>query len=153
MTRDDFARLIEIYGANEARWPDHSRAAAQSFVEAHSRDAEQLLDGARKIDAALESARIEPGTDILKARIMSSLGHQDDAPINIQPPARGFGYKVIAAMMAISFMMGFAGSNLLNQAAAPDETISLVAENEWETLASDYGMDDVLSWVNDSPAP
>jgi len=153
MTRDEFAQLIELYGADENRWPDNRRSDAQSFAKEHSADARQLLDDARNIDEALERARLEPGTDILKARIMNSLGQQDDRPAPVQQAARGFGYKAIAAMMAISFMMGFAGSNLLGGSAEQDETILLTAENEWETLASDYGMEDIVVWVNEGPAP
>lgn len=57
MTLAEFSRLLDVYGADRARWPAAARAAAAHLV---SRDAEarQLLAESEALDRVLQSAPV-----------------------------------------------------------------------------------------------
>lgn len=157
MKYEDFRDLIDTYGANQRRWPEHMRAPARAFIKAKPELTTNLLHNAQELDNHIESARIQPGTDILKARILSGLKlRQEDIiipePVVQHKSTRGFGFGSMAAMMALSFMFGLAGANAWNSDISETPTI-LTAENEWEDLAQEYEFDDIYEWVSTNPAP
>ena len=154
MTQDEFIILVDTYGANTQRWPEDSRSEALAFVENHADIANPLLLEAKKLDEALDAVKITPGTDMLKARILQAV---NELPSN-QPaqaatqPTSGLKYRAVAAMMAISFVLGFAGANIL-QSENTDTNGTFMVDNEWEELAGEYGMSDVYEWVGQDALP
>lgn len=156
LSRDDFKTLVETYGAKDARWPEEHRQAMIAWRADNEADAETILASERDLDVALDSIRMEPGTDMLKARILSQLPKAE--PAALPQPAnsniRTFGQKAVAAMMLLAFTVGFAGASILKMPGT-DEAVpqTLTAESEWEDIATDYGMDDIYEWVEASPAP
>ena len=154
MTQDEFIILVDTYGANTQSWPEDSKSEALAFVENNADIAKPLLLEARKLDEALDVAKITPGTDMLKARILLAV---NELPSN-QPaqaasqPTSGLKYRAVATMMAISFVLGFAGANIL-QSENTDTNGSFMVDNEWEELADEYGMSDVYEWVGQDALP
>jgi hypothetical protein len=72
MTLERFAELVEIYGAEPRRWPQRERQEAMLFAREHADDAERILAGARKLDAALDRYVVPaPGATLIRA-IMES---------------------------------------------------------------------------------
>lgn len=156
MTHEDFSKFVETFGANIARWPEDIQLSARAFIEANPHIAESMLGEAAAFDAALEDARLSPGTDMLKARILKAAQAQsvEQAPAAEAPSNRkGFGYRAVAAMVLASFALGFAGANLT---APVTEEISeaeyLAANSEWQTLAEEIGISEIYEWVDKSPA-
>lgn len=160
MTLNDFKTLVETYGARSARWPDDQRDIALAFMQNQKADCESVLQAERGLDDLLEGARLSPGTDILKARIMSSIetepSQADDLPQTRGRVIRGFGHKAMAALMLLSFTLGFGGASVLKlpaQNEGPDNYIASEATsdndtNEWAELADDYGLGDIYDWVD-----
>ncbi len=163
MRIEEFENFIDLYGANFDIWPDP--AAAKRFAMDNAELTEKLLAEAREIDAALEQVRVTPGTDMLKARILSEIDRENvsaEVPANSNKP--GLGYKAAAAAMMMSFVLGFAGANMMPAPDASDDfvltaedellsddDIVLTADAEWESFAEDYGFDDIYDWVNPAP--
>jgi len=148
-SKDDFKRLIETYGSDIDRWPAAFQDPARAMMNSDATFTKPLMAEAVKLDEALASARLTPGTDMLKARILNGLESQPSRgmdQIANDRAARGMKYHTVAAMMVMSFVLGFAGSNFLQP--NPAETGSSVfVENDWEELANEYGMSDVYEWV------
>ncbi len=151
MTRDDFIKIVETYGVNPGRWPQDQRAQAKKFMNAHPDEAAIIMDADHNLDHALETARLTPGTDMLKARIKSAA--QSTPQTHIPNPAssrRGFGYRAMAAMVLAAFSLGFAGANLMNSAepeTITQDTTYQLADNNWEDIAEDYGFSEIYEWV------
>ncbi len=152
MTLIEFTELVETYGADSARWPDDLREAASLFMQANKADCDAILVDEARLDSLLEGARLNPGTDMLKARILSSI----EAPVaqstsTETAPARGrvfsFGHKAIAAMMLLSFSLGFAGASVLKLPGQDNITDDYVT-TEWAELADDYDLGDIYDWVD-----
>ncbi len=158
MTQEDFTRLVETYGAKESRWPDEYRAQMQAFAADNAEAAKAVLEDEALLDTALDSVRAAPGTDMLKARILNNLpqhtaANQPEAP---RSKFSMFGQKAVAALMLLAFTVGFTGASFLKLPGSGDDAGAVYASNEWEELATDYGMDDIFEWVGvpeDSPAP
>lgn len=156
MTQDEFKNLIETYGSSEARWPEDYKAEMLGFVKTHPTDAQNILDAERSLDLALDSVRLEPGIDMLKARILSSLPKEDIKPLPVAANDRSFGQKAVAALMLFAFAFGFTGASFLKLPGISAAEAPIYANQEWEDIATDYGMDDVYEWVgisDQSPAP
>jgi len=138
MTLNQFKEFIETFGSNPARWPEDRKMAANAFIKDNGAAAQSLLDAEAAFDQLLETARVSPGTDILKARILNKV----DAPkIESQQPANrpSFGYKAIAALMTLSFTVGFAGASYFNGSATESvEDQDYFVSAEWSDLAEDY---------------
>ena len=152
MTREEFLTLVETYGADLTRWPEPSRVGARDLIDQAPDFTSPLLTQARDLDAALDAARITPGTDMLKARILNAAKQPAAAspvPANAKPA--GLRYRAVAAMMAVSFVFGFAGANFVNTGDPVEET-TLTADSEWEAFAEDFGMADVYAWVDQDTA-
>jgi len=160
MTKDEFVRLVETYGASERRWPESHRQDMIAWCSSNGEEAESILSSERDLDEALESVRLEPGTDMLQARIMSqvsktaAVAHPQPVNSNIRDSnIRSFGQKAVAALMLFAFTVGFAGASFLKLPGSENPDQIYVAESEWEELATDYDMDDVYAWVETAPAP
>lgn len=161
MTRDEFIRLVETFGASESRWPENYKNEMLVFRAENAAEAEAIISREAELDQALETVRLEPGTDMLKARILSQL--QSEEAANVPQPANSnrssFGHKAVAALMLMAFTVGFAGASVLKMPSTDDGTLVGEAESDWEELAElaeDYGMDDIYEWVDTadaSPAP
>jgi hypothetical protein len=65
-----FARLVEAYGADRARWPASERVAAQRHLSSNA-TAERLLASARELDLALASAATPPVSAGLESRLLA----------------------------------------------------------------------------------
>lgn len=154
MTLLEFTELVETYGADSARWPEDRRSIALAFMQSHKAECEPILAEEARLDGLLDGARLSPGTDILKARILSSI----EAPVvetaeTSQPRGRviSFGHKAIAAMMLVSFSMGFAGASVMKLPGQDTEMVSVTDDNisnEWAELADDFDLDDIYEWVD-----
>jgi len=151
MTLSDFKILVETFGANSARWPEDRQAEAQNFMRAHPEAARDVLQSEAGLDDLLETGRMSPGTDMLKARIKASVITEPvmKAPI---PRRSGFGHKAVAALMLASFAVGFGGANYFGPSESEfiteleDDTYT--ASNEWTEFADDYGMSEIYEWVD-----
>jgi len=153
MTRDEFLKLIETYGADQSRWPEASLSEAQAFITKNPEYASGLLAEANRLDGALEIARIAPGTDMLKARILSAARSSGVAAANPAPlKPQGLRYRAVAAMVTGAFVLGFTGANYLNGGDVTNDP-GLTADNEWEEIADDYGMSDVYAWARQDTLP
>ena len=160
MTLNEFTALVETYGANSARWPDDKREVAIAFMKTRKEDCAIVLNAEQNLDNLLDSGRLNPGTDILKARIMSSIDNQPVQSVDNTTSRRrvgsSFGHKAIAAMMLVSFSLGFGGASVLKLPVQNTDSGNYVASenpedylsNEWAELADDYGMGDVYDWVD-----
>ena len=155
MTLAEFTELVETYGAVPGRWPDDRREAAQTFITSNPDLCEPILAEEAALEELLNNARLNPGTDMLKARIMSSI----DAPSSndqIREPERArlfrFGHKAMAALMLVSFSLGFAGASVLQLPSQNDDMVESVSD-DWAELADDYGVDDIYDWLEAAPAP
>lgn len=64
-----FARLVEAYGADPARWPASERESVQRLMSS-SAGAQRLLAEVRELDLALASATSPPVSAALESRLM-----------------------------------------------------------------------------------
>lgn len=70
MTEQRLTRLIDAYGANEARWPEEDRAAALAFIESTS-GARTSIEDARSFDLLLSAGDDNsPVSDSLRQSIL-----------------------------------------------------------------------------------
>ncbi len=155
MTRDEFLRTVETYGANAARWPDAYRADMLAWQAENTADAAAILASEGELDRALDTIRLEPGTDMLKARILNQLPETatDAVPVPANNNLARFSQKAVAALMLFAFSVGFAGASFLKLPSSGEETSYDVASSDWEELAEDYELDEIYAWVEASPAP
>lgn len=157
MTRDEFKKLIETFGSRETRWPVDYKAEMLGYMNTYPADAQNILHEEQALDLALDSVRLEPGTDMLKARILSALPKQEAEALPVAANDRSFGQKAVAALMLFAFAFGFTGASFLKLPGISENEAPLYASQEWEDIATDYGMDDVYEWVGFSedlsPAP
>lgn len=78
MTLDRFRALCDAYGGEVRRWPAEEREAAQAFVET-SEVAREALAEARRLDDALDQARLTPSPELVR-RIAACAPASDRAP-------------------------------------------------------------------------
>lgn len=154
MTREDFLKFAETYGGNISRWPEEVGAEAQSFLDADSEYANQILQDAGELDNALERARVAPGTDMLKARILTAARVAGATPqVASSSKPQGLRYRAVAALVAGAFVLGFTGANYLNSDINYEDVTMVSADSEWQDLADDYGMDELYAWVGQDTLP
>jgi hypothetical protein len=65
-----FTRLLEAYGADQARWPTGERMAAQRHLSSNA-TAQRLLASARELDLALAAAAPPPISAGLESRVLA----------------------------------------------------------------------------------
>jgi hypothetical protein len=102
MDRERFDHLLEAYGADFARWPEHERAAAAAFA-AQNPDVAGAMREARALDAALDLAGDEPDTALLAKRILRS------AP---KPAFNVRAALALAACAIFGVLLGYGGGRL-----------------------------------------
>jgi len=153
MTLDEFKQYTETFGSDMSRWPEALQQAGRMFIKNNPETANSIISSERELDDLLDSGRIKPGTDMLQARIKASIEEQA-RPHPIRSHRKGLSYRAAAAMVAVSFSVGVAGTSALQVASGPEPTTTQLVENDWEDIADDYGMSDLYTWVGvDSPAP
>ena len=116
-SRAEFARLIEIHGAERRRWP----AARQALFDAHADEPAHadLLGKAAALDGALADAGAVVADESLKSRLLATF-----APA--RAPQRGVGFTkkwfrlapagAFAALSAAGFFVGSATAQVEDEA-------------------------------------
>jgi hypothetical protein len=79
-----FLRLLESHGADLRRWPDEHAAAARALLAA-SPDAQDHLQHAADVDAALRDSRTMPDAATLERMRAHVARHVARAPIPTRP--------------------------------------------------------------------
>ena len=72
MTR--FEALAAAYGGDLSRWPATERAAAQALQAQEPEAAARVLGSAACLDGALDSWRVAPASQTLRAKILGGAG-------------------------------------------------------------------------------
>ena len=72
MNAERFAALAEAFGGDLRRWPEAERASAMTFLAAEPAAAEPVLDAARRLDTALDSALNLYPSPALRDRVLAS---------------------------------------------------------------------------------
>lgn len=72
MTPERFHTLVDAWGADPRRWPEHERADALAWARAHRDQADAALASALELDAWLARDFIEPPSRTLIERIVTS---------------------------------------------------------------------------------
>lgn len=72
MTSERFHTLVEAYGADPRRWPEHERADALAWARAHRAQANAVLEEALALDAWLARDMIAPPSRALIEQIVTS---------------------------------------------------------------------------------
>lgn len=114
MTHEEFAQLVETYGSDLRRWPEHLRTEAQYLV-ATSEDARMRYEAERKLDSVLDHLQPEPAGEWLKASLRQrteALPQQAySIPSDVRSRWRGT-HLARVAMFAGLFLLGVVlGSN------------------------------------------
>ncbi|HEV3428681.1 MAG TPA: hypothetical protein VG320_12455 [Paraburkholderia sp.] len=81
MTSERFHTLVEAYGTDPRRWPQHERADALAWARAHRAQADIVLEEALALDAWLARDMIAPPSRALVEQIIES------APLAVPVPA------------------------------------------------------------------
>jgi hypothetical protein len=72
MNAERFAALADAYGGDLRRWPAAERASAEAFVAGDPASAEPVLEAARRLDTALDSAPAAYPTPALRERVLAA---------------------------------------------------------------------------------
>lgn len=72
MTSERFHTLVEAYGADPRRWPQHERADALAWARAHRAQADTVLEAALELDAWLARDMVAPPSRALVEQIVDS---------------------------------------------------------------------------------
>jgi hypothetical protein len=79
VTLDRLAQLLDAYGGEPARWPEHERSAALQLLEA-SPEAQAMQRAALELDSVLELDELDGATSALRARVLEiPIRHARDA--------------------------------------------------------------------------
>jgi len=110
MTLEEFTRIIDLYGAESARWPRGLRAECESFV-ANNIEARTLLNQQWRVDAALAQLEVPsfPGleTRVLNQALPERNRNSFEAVVSWLIPEGGIGTQVwrpaVAACIPLVF--------------------------------------------------
>lgn len=72
MTPERFHTLVDAWGADVRRWPEHERDDALAWAHTHRAEADAALDAALELDAWLMRDVVAPPSRALVARIIAS---------------------------------------------------------------------------------
>jgi hypothetical protein len=86
MTPERFHTLVEAYGADPRRWPEHERDDALAWARAHRAEAEAQLEEALALDAWLARDMIAPPSRELIEQIVA--GAPVPEPARKAPPSK-----------------------------------------------------------------
>jgi hypothetical protein len=127
--------LLDAYGGEPQRWPQHERALAVSLVQSDPRAAE-LQQAALQLDQQLEQFEVSEPSAQLQARVLEiPIRQQRARPARFALPAWG-----LAALALVPCAVGFLSGALSTETSDPDEGWSEVAsltllgdvsEEEW----------------------
>lgn len=129
VTLERLAQLLDAYGGDSARWPEHERASALQLIAANAQ-AQVLHRAALDLDGALDlSALPEIASSALRARVL-------EIPIKHPAAARsgwggwGFRWNWKLALFALTpCVIGFlSGTVLLEPSIDPED-------DAWDELA------------------
>ncbi|MFD1554202.1 hypothetical protein ACFSHT_00985 [Paraburkholderia silviterrae] len=141
MTPERFHTLVEAYGADPRRWPEHERADALAWARAHRTEADAVLEEALALDAWLARDMIAPPSRALVEQIVALA--PTPVPVHRAPSKRRVFWWSGAA---------FAGAGLAG-ALAGALTMSLVLLGNPPPSANDSGHDaahESPSWMSTS---
>lgn len=100
---DRFKAIVEAYGTEPRRWPEHEREAALDFMARQPQKAETLLAAARETDQWLDASRpLQPSEALhweVVARLMPGLQHSAEV-MAFARPKRGFWLATGLGLMA-----------------------------------------------------
>lgn len=140
MTVLEFSRLLEVYGADMARWPVSMREDGLTLLAADA-DAQGALAEAKALDDVLAEA---PRGTVTKALEDSILARFDAQRSHVKPgffaalwpqgpawvPASAFAVSLMLGVMCASFVPGMPG-------AAPDELADVAGVNFFGPLGDE----------------
>jgi len=132
---------LACYGTDVSRWPEPD--AAKTALAVYANDLDNALDEAKRLDAALANASVNPPRDLLARRILSSLPAQDGTPANDVDPSPRWNWRAVAAALLLVGTVSFA---TLSLQSPPTDNAAEEAEG-WREAALDMGVDDVFDWV------
>ncbi|QBQ98905.1 hypothetical protein [Paraburkholderia pallida] len=141
MTSERFHTLVEAYGADPRRWPEHERADALAWARAHRSEADAVLEEALALDAWLARDMIAPPSRALVEQIVALA--PTPVPVHKAPSKQRMFWWSGAA---------FAGAGLAG-ALAGALAMSLVLLGNPPPSASDSGHDaahESPSWMSTS---
>jgi hypothetical protein len=122
MDRERFAALLDAYGADFRRWPAETRASAAAFA-AQDAEAPALIAEARKLDAALDTAREMPApSPTLADRILAF------APRVVRPAFDRRALLALAACAVFGVVLGYGGGLLAPAPVEDDSYFSMAFE-------------------------
>ena len=151
MTFDEFEHIISCYGSSPARWPEHLRAAAETFAAAHPAQVKDILAAEARLDAALDAAAPPSASDLLKRRILMSANQLQPAaaPEMAERKSTILQWRNVAALMLCTFGLGFGGAQIMPAPQITPEPVlaESTADTEWLTAAEDLGLADTYAWV------
>jgi len=135
LTLERFAALVEAYGGNVERFPAHERVAARALAQ-RSREAQQMLAGARALDALLASARAElPSMRLERELLKIPERHKQRRSSASVLPFRSRGRAALAAAAAV--LLGVLSGGLSPSEGGDDPTSVEQAEIASLTFADD----------------
>lgn len=126
MTPERFHTLVEAWGADPRRWPDHERSDALAWARAHRAQADAVLEAALELDAWLARDTVEPPSRALQEQIVAS------APRRAEPTPKRLNFWWPSA--------AFAGAGLAG-AFAGALAMSLMLVGQVRSAAYDVGHD------------
>ncbi|WP_345814565.1 hypothetical protein AAGS40_20320 [Paraburkholderia sp. PREW-6R] len=104
MTPERFHQIVQAYGADPRRWPQHERAAGEAWARAHRTEADSWLAQAAGIDALLAADKVEPPGAALQQRIIAG------APLRQPAAPRRRLWWSGAAVAGVGLLGGVAGA-------------------------------------------
>jgi len=106
MTEERFFQILDVYGANPARWPEAERAGAEAFAAAHPDLVGAAMSDEMVLDDLLDRL-VEPAIEapLLERRLLTQLPSPGGLPSWMAPSA-------MAAALMLGAFIGFASSAL-----------------------------------------
>jgi len=158
MTQEEFLIFIETFGSKIEFWPEDRKSQAIAYMQSHPEIAQAHLNMETELDNILDSLKVEPGVDMLAARILNSTQAETMAsiPHSSEFRAQGLGYRAVAAMVLGAFALGFIGASMVpidDTLEIPAHETVITADSEWGDYADAYEMGDLYEWVAETPAP
>ncbi len=110
ISRERLRELLDAYGADPARWPEHERDAARRAIDA-SAQARQWFDDALAADAELALPEVPAPSVALRAAILASAPGRDAASTPASPWWRELaaalgGWRFAASALTVAAVAG-----------------------------------------------
>jgi hypothetical protein len=145
---DRLAQLLDAYGGEPARWPEHERAAALQLLEA-SPEAQFMQRTALELDGALELdvlREVESASSALRARVLEiPIRHAREA----RAPFWGWKRNWMLGLFALTpCVIGFLSGTMLMDASGDAD------DEAWDELAQvvmPASLSDELDMLDEDP--